>query len=180
MPTSLPAWIRIKRLGDEVVGLASPDGQRWNEIARAMFPLGEGAVHVGVAASGAEPGPETPFVVPEVVVCDLATWGPAFGTEGSSFRRGDCNDDGTVDISDAVFSLGSLFLGDGDPDCDDACDSNGDGEMDISDAINTLGVLFLGQGSIPPPGMTDCGVDPTAEQPGNELGCLQYESCPEG
>ncbi len=90
------------------------------------------------------------------------------------FRRGDCNDDGTVNISDAVFSLGSLFLAAGDPACDDACDSNDDGTVDISDAINTLGVLFLGSGVVPPPGMTECGVDPTDD----EVGCDAVERCP--
>ena len=92
---------------------------------------------------------------------------PEFLSIHSLFLRGDCNDDGTVDISDAVFSLGSLFLGDRDPGCDDACDSNDDGTIDISDGIATLGALFLGNGSIPPPGPKDCGVDPTDDA----LGC---------
>ena len=95
-----------------------------------------------------------------------------FGTP-YRFRRGDCNDDGGVDISDAVSTLGSLFLGEGDPGCDDACDSNDDGAMDISDAIATLGVLFLGNGVIPLPGMNDCGIDPTDD----ELGCDTFERC---
>ncbi len=59
---------------------------------------------------------------------------------------------------------GSLFLGDGDPGCGDACDSNDDSVVDISDSITTLGVLFLGQGTIPRPGMNDCGVDPTDDE----------------
>lgn len=90
------------------------------------------------------------------------------------FRRGDCNDDRTVDISDAIFTLVVLFLGEGDPGCDDACDSNDDGEVDISDPITTLEVLFLGQGSIPLPGSRDCGVDPTQD----ELSCKRSpKSC---
>jgi hypothetical protein len=93
---------------------------------------------------------------------------------GASFVRGDANDDGRVDISDAVFTLGSLFLGDGDPRCDDACDSNDDGTVDISDAIATLVVLFLGNGVIPLPGMTECGVDPTDDV----LACDSFEGCP--
>ncbi len=91
-----------------------------------------------------------------------------------SFRRGDCNDDGAVDISDAIFTLGSLFLDDGIPSCDDACDSNDDGAVDISDAIATLGVLFLGDGVIPLPGMNDCGVDLTDDP----IGCDAVERCP--
>ena len=96
-------------------------------------------------------------------------------TPESRFVRGDCNDDGNVDISDAVATLGFLFLGEGDPGCGDACDSNDDGTVDISDAIATLGVLFLGQGNIPLPGMTECGVDPSDD----ELGCETFfERCP--
>ncbi len=91
------------------------------------------------------------------------------------FLRADCNDDGSVDIADAVSALGSLFLGQGDPACEDACDSNDDGKVDISDAINTLGVLFLGSGMIPLPGVTDCGVDPTKDA----LGCGSHEACSE-
>lgn len=93
---------------------------------------------------------------------------------GDPFRRGDCNNNGTVDISDAVSTLASLFIGEVDPDCDDACDSNDDGAMDISDAVATLGVLFLGRGLIPLPGMTECGVDPTDD----ELRCAEYGQCP--
>lgn len=93
---------------------------------------------------------------------------------GASFRRGDCNDDGNVDIADAVSTLGSLFLGHGDPDCDDACDSNDDGAVDILDAINTLGLLFLGEGQIPFPGVNVCGIDRTDDG----VGCDGYEQCP--
>ena len=71
-------------------------------------------------------------------------------------------------------TLGTLFLGQGEITCQDACDSNDDGAVDISDAINTLGVLFLGNGIFPLPGMTDCGFDPTDD----ELGCDTFERCP--
>ena len=91
---------------------------------------------------------------------------------GPAFLRSDCNGDGSVDISDAVFTLGTLFLGEEAPGCDDACDSNDDGALDVSDAINTLGVLFLGQGVLPHP-VSSCGVDPTTD----ELSCGQSEPC---
>ncbi len=84
------------------------------------------------------------------------------------FLRGDCNRDGVVDVSDPSALLASLFLGAPEPGCGDACDSNDDGAADISDAIATLGVLFLGGTEIPPPGITDCGVDPTDD----ELDCV--------
>ena len=67
----------------------------------------------------------------------------------SAGLRGDCNDDGAVDISDAIFALRSLFRREGKRECDDACDSNDDGTVDISDAIHTVFTLFL-SGVIPP------------------------------
>ncbi len=94
----------------------------------------------------------------------------------SGFLRGDCNGDGGVDISDAIQTLGVLFLGQGTFPCKDACDSNDDGRIDISDAINTLGVLFLGQGTIPLPGNKTCGVDPTGDDA--QLTCESYSRCP--
>ncbi len=96
--------------------------------------------------------------------------------ESSVFLRGDCNGDGGVDISDAIQTLGVLFLGGGEFPCKDACDSNDDGRIDISDAINTLGVLFLGQGTIPLPGNQTCGVDPTGDDA--QLTCESYSRCP--
>ena len=38
------------------------------------------------------------------------------------FRRGDSNDDGAVDVSDAITTLGVLFLGDGEITCRDAAE----------------------------------------------------------
>ncbi len=98
-----------------------------------------------------------------------------FGEQGLPFLRGDANDDATVDISDAIFTLGALFGGVGGISCEDAGDSNDDGTVDISDPINSLNVLFVGVGTIPSPGITDCGVDPTAD---DGIGCAAYASCP--
>ena len=83
------------------------------------------------------------------------------GTADPEFLRGDSNDDGTVDISDAINSLGTLFVGQGEILCDDAGDANDDGQLDISDPIITLDKLFLGKAEIPAPGITTCGTDPT-------------------
>ncbi len=90
------------------------------------------------------------------------------------FRRGDCNDDGTVDIADPLATLFAIFLGEFEIDCEDACDSKDDGTVDISDVIVTLRVLFLGDRVIPFPGMNVCGVDSTKD----ELDCDRYEGCP--
>ena len=92
-------------------------------------------------------------------------------SEPCPFKRGDSNGDGTIDISDAINTLGYLFNGQGNALCRDASDANDDGTIDISDAIATLGFLFLGNNIIPPP-FTDRGVDPSEDS----LGCDYYAS----
>lgn len=93
---------------------------------------------------------------------------------GPMFRRGDCNDSGVVDFTDAIGHLEALFLGTFQISCQDACDSNDDGLADFTDAIRTLEMLFLGRGEIPGPGTESCGIDPTDT---DELGCAEYDSC---
>jgi hypothetical protein len=85
------------------------------------------------------------------------------------FQRGDSNGDGKVDLSDAVTTLGFLFVGTGNPTCLDAADADDSGRVEITDAIFLLGALFLGTNVIPPP-HPDCGADPTAQ---DALGCGQ-------
>ncbi|MCA8960664.1 MAG: hypothetical protein KDC38_09135 [Planctomycetes bacterium] len=107
---------------------------------------------------------------PDGSVADLG----AFAFSALPFIRGDANLDGRFDISDAVFSLFSLFLP-GAPSfgCDDAADSNDDGIIDVSDGVYTLAALFVVGSAPPAPPYPGCGVDPT-EDP---LECLQT-SCP--
>ncbi|MBI4606238.1 MAG: hypothetical protein HY721_30085 [Planctomycetes bacterium] len=92
--------------------------------------------------------------------------------EGAAFKRGDSNADAKVDISDAVNTLGFLFLGGTAPPCNDAADTNDDGKVDISDAVNLLNFLFTGGGPPPAP-HPDCGEDSTADG----LDCATYEHC---
>lgn len=88
------------------------------------------------------------------------------------FVRADCNDDGQVDVGDAIALLADLFVA-AQASCQSACDANDDGAMDISDAINVLAVLFSGAGPVPAPS-TNCGVDPTSDG----LTCDTFSSCP--
>ena len=120
---------------------------------------------------------------------DRSTCGPeSCPAVGETFRRGDCDQSGTVDFNDAIFHLKFLFLGENEDivnGCKDACDSDDSGADDFTDDINTLKVLFLGQGEIPEPSpLPDethpCGLDPTLEEP-DELTCETYEptiGCP--
>ena len=83
-------------------------------------------------------------------------------TAGGSFLRGDGNGDGTIDLTDAVYTLNYLFLGGAVPVCLDAADADDSEEVQLTDAIYTLGFLFSG-GAPPPAPYPDCGEDPTAE-----------------
>ncbi len=91
---------------------------------------------------------------------------------------GDANDDGTVDVPDAVATLGFLFLGKpeklpcGDGSENDAgnialADWQGDGRIDIADAVSTLSFLFLG------------GDRHRLAVPGAEESCVRIEGCSE-
>ena len=68
---------------------------------------------------------------------------------GGTFLRADSTQNGAIEISDPVRTLGALFLGDPVPPCPDAEDANDDGEVNLSDAVYTLSFLFLG-GPAPP------------------------------
>jgi hypothetical protein len=94
---------------------------------------------------------------------------------GKVFLRGDCNDSGVVDLSDAVCSLSWLFLGTEPPGCLAAANVNGDAAVDISDPVTLLGHLFLGWPAPPAPFPT-CGRGELAADA--ELGCeTAPESC---
>ncbi|MCA8959750.1 MAG: PQQ-binding-like beta-propeller repeat protein [Planctomycetes bacterium] len=88
------------------------------------------------------------------------------------FRRGDCGNDGMLDLSDAIAALSALFDPVGSADCPSACDANDDGGFDISDPISILAHLFSG-GAAPSAPYPDCGVDPTPDA----LTC-DASSCP--
>lgn len=81
----------------------------------------------------------------------------------TELRRGDCNDDGQLNIADGIHLLGNLFP-QGAPNplpCRVACDANDDDGIDIADAISILGSLF-GSPTVPLPApYPACGVDPT-------------------
>jgi hypothetical protein len=83
----------------------------------------------------------------------------------AAFRRGDADGDLSVAITDAVFTLNSLFLGGPSASCEDAADSNDDGVLNIADPVFTLGFLFLGSEAPPLPGPEVAGFDGTPDDP---------------
>ena len=108
--------------------------------------------------------------VSDVAIVELPTPCPP----GDEFVRGDGNGDGTVNIADAIFLLGQLFISGSTPTtCDDATDHNDDGSVNIADAIFLLAALFTPNGTDPPAPFPTCGVDPTMDA----LDCADY-TCP--
>ena len=97
--------------------------------------------------------------------------------------RGDSNQDGSVSLADAVYTLNALFLpGALQIECDDAADANDDGELTLSDSVYELNALFFPGGlPIPPPALLAgqsyqdvCDLDSTDDS----LGCLNALACP--
>ncbi|MBI4607069.1 MAG: hypothetical protein HY721_34325 [Planctomycetes bacterium] len=96
--------------------------------------------------------------------------------KGDRFHRGDADDNGQLQLTDAIRILGYLFLGAAAPACLDAADADDNGQLQLTDAIRILGYLFLGGSPPAPPGPpTDaCGPDPSS---GDDLGCEAYTHC---
>lgn len=95
------------------------------------------------------------------------------GQTAASFRRGDSDGNGNVELTDAVRTLNWLFLGGVQPQCLDAADSDDTGSVDISDAVKILNYLFLGGAPPAAPGPMECGVDAAED----ELADCVYENC---
>jgi hypothetical protein len=100
--------------------------------------------------------------------------GPA---ENVQFRRGDVNQDGDVDLSDAIFLFDYLFLAGRAIRCLDAADTNDDGTLapDISDGIYLLDWLFLGGTAPRAPGPKQCGYD--LPDLADFMECGAYDRC---
>lgn len=90
--------------------------------------------------------------------------GPGSLAAQQPFQRGDCNQDGALDVADPVTVLGVLFPPGVSvmPTCLEACDANDDGQLNLADAIALMTLLFVGgPGAGLPLPYPDCGLDPT-------------------
>ena len=97
---------------------------------------------------------------------------------GTEWVRGDTNDDGGVNIADAIYLLNGLFPGGAYTSsllCLDAANANGDPIVNIADAVAILDSLFLpGAAALPSPNASEgCG-----SATGTPLGCDQFTHCP--
>ena len=168
--------------GDAVViADRTPPTLECPEDIEVELPVGSDVIAVDFAAQASDlcgsvdvdstPAPGALFPLGETVVTCTATDAAGNTSEcrfvvrversGVLFRRGDANDDTSVDISDPVQILNFLFAGGLQPPCMDAADANDDNSVDISDPVQILNFLFAGALPPPSPGPAVCGLDPT-------------------
>jgi len=179
----------------EVALFVTPDSDDANNLVQYVR-WGAGAGLLGASAEAAGIWPEDATIDSTAVQDDssIAYLGtgvgpasfridrsPSIGAENDEnrgqmpYRRGDCNDDGGLDLSDAVSAFNFLFSGGAQPFCENACDLNNDDAVDISDPVFVLNYLFRG-GEQP----VDPGRDGTcARSVGfSEPSCNAFVSCP--
>ncbi len=107
------------------------------EVARARVRVGAPADSIIIVRHGNVDlrGTIEPLDAAEGAICILGS---------DRGLLGDSNGDGSLDISDPVWTLGFLFLGFPPPVCLGAADFNRDSKLDLSDPVASLGYLFLG------------------------------------
>ncbi len=93
------------------------------------------------------------------------------GVPATEFLRGNANGDTSLDISDAVATLGYLFAR-GKVGCVKACDTNDDGRVNIADPVALLGYLFA-LAAPPAEPFWSCGNDATSDS----LSCESFPGC---
>jgi len=90
------------------------------------------------------------------------------------FVRGDADDNGIINLTDAIFNLNYLFIGGAEPTCQDSADADNNGSLQLTDGVFILMFLFNGGAPPPDPG-AECGVDPA--DPADAMACDTYDSC---
>ncbi len=118
--------------------------------------------------------PEEEFVDndrPELWARSASRGGTPGGFLGALFTRGDIDQNGRLQVGDAINILMYLFALGREPACMDSADINGDDRVNVADAIVLLAYLFNG-GAPPAPPFGTCGVDT-----GTALGCARFDAC---
>ena len=106
---------------------------------------------VGVCGVVYQPALETPSAQVAIIK------GPA----QPLFIRGDCSNQGSINIQDAVLMLNYLFSST-EITCADACDADDDGFLNLVDPLFDL-MFIMGLGPMPPAPAGVCGADPSPD-----------------
>ena len=112
-----------------------------------------------------------------IIICVLGTssmWGGIGPDPVEILRRGDANNDGVVNVTDAQYIASYLYQGGPDLPCVNQGDANDDGALDGSDISYITNWLFNGGPQPPAPGPynSTCAADTTTPN----LSC--YAGCP--
>ena len=102
--------------------------------------------------------------------------GPGPGA-GDLFLRGDVDDNGFVNLTDAVSLLLYLFQQGNEPSCLDSTDIDDNGFLNLTDGVSLLNHLFRAGPAPQPPGFLECGEDPTEDTLGD---CTSSDCAEEG
>jgi hypothetical protein len=165
-------WMRLDRVGNELIGFFSDDGANWVEAARHDWGADAPAsVMLGLAVCAHSGCPITTIEFDQV---RLTTGGEPPPTE---FIRGDCDVNGILTgVGDAIFQLTVTFIGGVTPKCRAACDADGNGVINgVGDPIFNLTRTFIGGVTVKPPFPT-CG--PPSLPSDEILGCAESPACP--
>ena len=72
------------------------------------------------------------------IIIALALFPAASSAQTALFRRGDADQNGAFEVTDAIFTLEMLFLSGPSAGCDDSADVNDDGRLNLTDPIWSL------------------------------------------
>lgn len=98
-----------------------------------------------------------------------------------TFHRGDPDNSGATDLTDAILIFNFLFQNGDAPTCAESADFNNDAAIDLTDGVALLNFLFLQGPAAVAPGPVDatCGEDTDEEDTPGDLGCNFYDACGE-
>ena len=167
------------------VAPAHLEAERFNSLARLTYRVGEippGGTMVRFVADELRPVPDSPAVGIQIEVGG-GGGAPSTLVHGkleipfTGFLRGDVNDSGALEVTDAINFLTWMFLGGPAPGCMDAADADNNGTLGLSDGINILTFLFGGGDALPEGGLLGDGCAPDPEGEDDGLLCESYSNC---
>ena len=175
----------IVAIVDEATGAVDPDNVDiyWSIRGAAVAPLVPGLAMVSFRLDGCEDAIATAQLEGDSSVADgqdveftTVNGDDPILLEGTitmrRFVRGECNNDGQVNLADALCSLNWLFFG-GRTTCVAALNSNGDTRVNIADPVSLLSYLFSG-GDAPGAPFPACAASSLSADQG--FGCVSF-SC---
>ncbi|MFP6739653.1 MAG: dockerin type I domain-containing protein, partial [Planctomycetota bacterium] len=139
-------------------------------ISQNLLVEGENIIAVSVHNAGL--GSSDLTFIPTLIKIPGEGGGP--GPQEDLFLRGDVDDNGFVNLTDAVSLLLYLFQQGNEPSCTDSTDIDDNGFVNLTDGVSLLNHLFRAGPAPQAPGFLECGVDPTAE---DALGNCSSSAC---